>query len=79
MQAVQDAGNEHRPGDEIEPDLGRHAVARLEHGAGGVADAGLLDQVLLPCVRSRSARADRFFNQDEILQKLPEFVRQFSW
>ncbi|MBU2754771.1 hypothetical protein HFU84_04240 [Acidithiobacillus sp. CV18-2] len=28
---------------------------------------------------ARSARADRFFNQDEILQKLPEFVRQFSW
>ena len=28
---------------------------------------------------ARSARADRFFEKDEILARLPEFLRQFSW
>ncbi|MEY2343055.1 hypothetical protein AB4090_13225 [Acidithiobacillus sp. IBUN Pt1247-S3] len=28
---------------------------------------------------ARSARADRFFNKEEILARLPDFLRQFSW
>ncbi len=30
-------------------------------------------------MEARSARADRFFERDEILEKLPDFLRQFSW
>ncbi|MCE5387933.1 MAG: hypothetical protein K0041_05060, partial [Acidithiobacillus sp.] len=30
-------------------------------------------------MEARSARADRFFEREEILEKLPDFLRQFSW
>ncbi|MBU2810128.1 hypothetical protein HF669_01780 [Acidithiobacillus thiooxidans] len=29
--------------------------------------------------RARSARADRFFDREEGLQRLPEFFQQFAW
>ncbi len=29
--------------------------------------------------KARSARADRFFDRDEGLQRLPEFFQQFAW
>ena len=30
-------------------------------------------------LEARSARADRFFEKEEILGRLPDFLRQFSW
>lgn len=30
-------------------------------------------------LEARSARADRFFDKGEILARLPDFLRQFSW